>query len=571
MIGVLFRLLVRSLAFLPWLLACAWRRRWLGKRAVVEIEIGGGRPDDLSQRLAREAAVRRLARDGRVRAVRLVVRSAPMSWASVQALREALGEVHAAGKPVIAVMDTATDRGMCLVGGADAVWMPPSGEVMLCGIAAQVPFYGPALKRLGVKMSIESAGVFKSLGEPYTRGFPSTANREAMGALLNDLHEQLVHRIAEDRDLELDVVREAQRTGPHSAEQALALGLIDRIGYADEVAEALKDAIGGEPRVRSLERYARWSRVVDSLARMGRRRPRVAVVHLQGAVVQSRGAMARGKPLIAAEEVVPVLDELIENRAVAAVVLVVDSPGGSALASDLIARSVVRLNDKKPVVVHMDGVAASGGYFIAAPAREIIAQPGTITGSIGVVGGKVVLGPGLAKWGVHVEQIGPGQDASMNGTWSDFDDDQRQRYRSSLSRVYERFLAVVAEGRSITRDQAHAVAQGRVWTGVQAKERGLVDHVGGLQFAVRRVMALAELDEGPVRKLHIKFAASRWGALSMFLGGVNTRSTPDALDLALSAIGPAGWLPRQVRQAPGEPLAVAPAVLDEVAWLGWGE
>jgi protease-4 len=568
MIGAPIRLLMRVLALLPRLLMFAWRRMRLGRRTVVDVVIGGGSAEDLSQRLERERAIRRLAKDARVRAVRLTVRSVPMGWAAVQGLRAALAEVRAAGKPIVARIDTADDRTLFLVGVSDAVWMPPGGDVMVTGLAAAVPFYGPALQRLGVEIAVESAGAYKSLGEPYTRGFPTTANREALNAVFEDLDTQVAETIAADRDLDLADVRAAQVEGPLSAEQAQDRGLIDRVGYADQMKEALEEALGGEPRVIGLRQYARLTRWADGLARMGVRRPLVAIVHLQGPVMQRRGRVGRPRRMIASEEVVPALDALRLSRRVNAVVLVVDSPGGSSLASDLIARAVVRLNDEKPVVVAMESVAASGGYYIAAPATEIVARPGTVTGSIGVVGGKVVLGPGLAKWGVHAEQIGPGTDASMYGPWSGFTPEQRSRYRASLARVYDRFISIVADGRHREKAQIDAVAQGRVWTGIQALERGLVDHLGGVQDAVSRATSLAKMGDQPIRQIEIRFEGSRWGALNSLMGGASADPV-DGMAMALATLGAAGWLPRQLRAHPGEPLAVVPVVIDEPAWSNW--
>ncbi len=570
MIGGLIRLLFRIASVLPWLFALAWRRMRLGKRTVVELSIGGGGAEDLTKRLERERVIRRIARDPKVRAVRLNIRGVPMGWAGVQGLRAGLVELREAGVLILVHFDVADDRCLYLAGLADQVWMPPGGEVVLTGIGSQLPFYGPALERIGIKVSIHSAGVYKSMGEPYTRAFPTVANREALNTLLDDLDAQIATTIAEDRQLKLSVVRSLQVESPLSAEQAREHELIDRVGYADEMEEAIEEVLGGSPRVVSQTRYSRLTRLTDLLGGMGRKRARVAVVHLDGPIVSKRPRVGRAKSVIASDDVVPALDALIDHPAIKAVVLVINSPGGSALASDLIARSVIRLNEKKPVVVSMEGVAASGGYYIAAPAREILANPGTITGSIGVVGGKVVLGPGLAKWGIHAEPIGPSRDGGFHGIWTDFDEDQVRRYRASLRRVYERFLAVCAAGRNRTRDEVHAVAQGRVWTGTQAVENGLVDQLGGVDAAVQRAQALAEIADQPVRRLVMSFEASRFAALSAMMGGGATIQThPDALDAALATLGPAGWLPRLIRQAPTEPLAVVPAVLDPAAWSGW--
>jgi protease-4 len=216
---------------------------------------------------------------------------------------------------------------------------------------------------------------------------------------------------------------------------------------------------------------------------------------------------------IAADRVVPVLESLAEDDGCKAVVLAVTSPGGSALASDLIARAIRKLMEKRPVVAWFGDVSASGGYYISAPATEIVANPGSITGSIGVVGGKIVIGDAIARAGIHHETIAAGPDTTMMGPWDGFTEDQRERFRASLIRVYERFIQVVSAGRKIPERSVLDVAEGRVWTGQQALERGLVDHLGGLDLALERARKLAGM-QLPQRVDHIRFMPSRLRALS---------------------------------------------------------
>ncbi len=304
---------------------------------------------------------------------------------------------------------------------------------------------------------------------------------------------------------------------PISAEEARALGLVDGVAFPDQVHAALEELLGGEQRVVPLRRVSFWLNVERWLARIGTRSERVAVVHLEGAVTHGVEPSAGSGPRIEAERVVPALEALREDDCVKAVVLYVDSPGGSALASDLIARSVVRLQAAKPVISVFGDVAASGGYYIAAPSAELIAQEGTLTGSIGVVGGKLVYGEAAERLGVSSEAIVAGPNATIFSPWEPFTPAQRARFRQSLERIYARFVQVVAAGRKAPIESIERVAQGRVWTGRQALGHGLVDRIGGLDLAVRRARELAGFS-GSVSTIHVRFPPPRFRLLSALLG-----------------------------------------------------
>jgi protease-4 len=353
-------------------------------------------------------------------------------------------------------------------------------------------------------------------------------------------------------------VLDALGAGPLSAEAALARGLIDVVAYRDQLEEQLEAQMGGKLRRVPLGSYARWSRWLADRPRIQRGEPAVAVVHMEGPIVQGGGvAMGRRGARVVADDVIPVLDALAEDTSIGAVVLRISSPGGSAVASDLIARSVQRLTRSKPVVASFGDVSASGGYYLSAPATEIVAHPGSITGSIGVVGGKLVVGPALGRMGVHIGNIQVGPGVGMFSPWRPFDADERDRYRATLQRIYARFLAVVAAGRKQPVEAIEEVAAGRVWTGRQAMEHGLVDRLGGVDVAIDVARTRASLSaRGAVH--HLRVGAGPIAALTGFLTQAIAAEVgleaPRGLGLWL------GWL----RRAPGTALTLLPWGLDDI-------
>lgn len=563
-IQLLFRLLA-----LPFRLVFGVLKRLrMGRRPLVEVVIGGGKRPGLAERAEMLRVLELVRQDARVRVLCLDIQGVDMGLAAAKSLRDALLAIRASGTRVLARMDSADDRSMYLASAADEVWMPPGGELHLTGLAAPMMFYGEAIGRLGLSVEIEAAGVYKSFGEPYFRAYPSRANREATNGVLQGLHEHIQEVLAQSRGRTVEEIDLASRTGPFSADQAAEMGLVDKVGYPDEMADVIEEYLSGRPRRMDLDQYRRRRRMSDWLGRLGRSRQHVAVLYLQGAVVERAGRVGRAKRVIASDDVVPVLDALRDNAQIKGVVLVIDSPGGSALASDLIARSVERLRSEKPVVSVMDCVAASGGYYIAAPTNEIIANESTLTGSIGVIGGKVVFGGALGAMGIHVEKVGPGADAGMYGAHEGFTADQRRRFRASLKRVYGRFIAVVAAGRERSEEEILKVAEGRVWTGSQAVDNGLVDHIGGLPVALERLRELADLGDAKIGQIPFPFDPPRWSFLNMALGRAQVQK-PTAAGLALDAVGPAALFLEQVMDSPLQAQAIEAVPWDEAAWETW--
>ncbi|MEC8424335.1 MAG: S49 family peptidase, partial [Myxococcota bacterium] len=440
MLRALWSGLLQLLVLLPLLLVRGWRRLRLRGHGVVRVSLGTAREGQGTSLAAARSvveALRSMAADRSVRAVVVDLRGVRGGWASLQELRDALARLQAEGKMVLAHLDTLGLRDLYLSSVADRVWMTPTGVALISPIGARLQFFGDALAALGVRIEVVAAGDYKSFGERFSRAYASAPNREAMGAVLTDLEELLVDSIAEARGVDRSTVCEVLSAGPLDPRELVDRGLIDDVAYPDEAETRLQELIGDKGRETGFASYVFWKRLERWLSQLGTRRDDVAVVHLEGAIVQGADAQQGGGSRIDADRVVPVLEALRKRRSVRAVVLYVDSPGGSALASDLIARSVGRLAARKPVVAAFHNVSASGGYYLSAPASEIIAREGTITGSIGVIGGKVVLGPALARLGVHGETVSPTAGAGFLGPWRGFDRIERHRFQGMLERTYD--------------------------------------------------------------------------------------------------------------------------------------
>ena len=555
--SLIWSFLLTLLAWVPLQLVRFLRRRQLRRGGVVRIKMAATRrPGSSADRARRIEHIREMADDEHVSVVHIRLEGIPAGWASMQDLREAIITLNAAGKKTSVHLDQAGNGELYLASAAERVWMPPPGDLFLTGLGGRLSFLGNVLARFGIKVDMVAAGAFKSFGEPFTRSFASPANREQLQALFGDLQAQMIAAIAGGRGMEPDAVQALLERSPLSVYDAIDAGLIDDAVYADQVEAHLeKLANSDDIRLVSWRRYRRLRGMERWLSRLGQRGRAIAVVHLEGPVVLG-GDGARSRR-IEARAVVPVLDQLAENDSIKAVVLRVDSGGGSAVASDLIARSVERLGRTRPVIALFGNVSASGGYYLSVPAREIIARPGTITGSIGVIGGKLVVADALARQGLTADFVDVGPDVGFLGPWRPFTADQRARFEGYLERTYSAFLKVVAGGRRCPVEAIEPYAGGRVWTGQQARENGLIDHLGGLATAINRARLLSDIDPGSGRVMHIDFAPSPLRTLAGNL------SRGQVLNAALSLAGPQTELVSMLREEPGRALAVMPWVLEK--------
>jgi protease-4 len=431
------------------------------------------------------ASIRRAAKDDQIQGLYLEVGSIGAGWASTQELHDAVAAFSASGKPCHAYGETFDNKGYYLASACTNVYLAPAGLMLLNGFSVTTEYYAGTLEKVGVTSNFEHVGDFKSAVEPFERTGPSEAASLATSELLDSLYEQLVQGVARGRKMEPEQVRGIVDAAPITPEAAKAAGLVDDLKYRDEVREGL----AGEERTE----LADYRELGLSLG--GGRA--IAVVHADGQIISGEsGSPLFGGSMVGDRTLGELLEDVREDDDIAAVVLRVNSPGGSGLASDMIWRDIRRTRDAgKPVVVSMGDYAASGGYYIAAAADAIVAEPGTLTGSIGVFGGKMNLAGLYDKLGITLHTWQRGQLSSLLSPTSDFSEMERARFRDFLQGFYEVFLTRVAEGRNMTREQVHTVAQGRVWTGAQALERGLVDELGGLDVAISKARSLAGVPE----------------------------------------------------------------------------
>jgi protease-4 len=370
-------------------------------------------------------------------------------------------------------------------------------------------FFKSMLDRLGVAAEILQVGEFKGAGEPLTRDSMSPALRAQYESFVGDLYEQLVERVAADRGLTAERVRELIDTGVFTPDAAREAKLIDAVGYEDEVIATLAKEVGEEsPKLARDYAQRKFDQDFSGMtglvklmellsgqkqvAPLGKNK-RIAVVHVTGEIREGKSTddVLMGGAA-GSETVMKAIRDAAKDEQVAAIVLRIDSPGGSALASDLIWREAERA--KKPVVASLSDIAASGGYYIAAAADRIVAAPGTLTGSIGVVGGKVAVGDALGKVGVHTDVVSKGKNAGWLSMQEPFTPGEREAFLGTMKEVYRLFTSKVAAGRKLEQATVEKLAEGRVFTGRQAKENGLVDRLGTLDDAIDEAKKLAGID-----------------------------------------------------------------------------
>lgn len=457
------------------------------------------------------AAIRKAGTDDRIRSVWVRLDGPALGWAGTQEIRDALVALRSAGKPCATYAETYSVGSYLLASACDEVVLTPAGVGMVNGLASSTTYYAELFENIGIEADMEHVGDFKSAVEPYERMAPSEAAAEATNALLDSLWDQWLATVAQGRGIDVETLRGWVDTPAMSPDKALDQGLVDALAYSDQVkarlgalgdegwAESLTDTEAEEAKVEltSVKEYLKGIR-----ADWAAKPKHVGVMFASGPIMSGTadGGLF-GSQAIADRTMAKWLEEARDDESVAALVLRIDSPGGSGLASDLIWREIRRFQETgRPVVVSMGNAAASGGYYMAAPGDYVFAQPGTITGSIGVFGGKFTLGGVYEKVGVAEATYKRGALADLFSTTEPFSDEGRAVYREFLQTFYDRFLDIVAEGREMDRDTVHAVAQGRVWTGEQALVHGLVDELGGLDKAIAKAEELSgESDLGQTR------------------------------------------------------------------------
>ncbi|HEX2559715.1 signal peptide peptidase SppA [Phenylobacterium sp.] len=542
--------------------ASAARPEPLPAQAVLELDLRNGLTDQDAQNpliswgsrsmsvMSVIESLRRAETDGRVKGVLVRLPESGVAPAAADELRLALKRFRAAGKPVFAHSQGIYPAGVVtstymLGAAADEFWMQPAAALQVTGLATEDVFLKRAFDKYGVEAEFEQRQEYKNAVNQYLYSDYTPEHREAQLSWMGSIYRSAVVTAALDRKKDPAALQAALEAGPHLAEEALRQGLIDKVGQVKDAETALLGKAGGEAKLVDFEDYLNQGRRRDETGQA------IAVVEGEGAIVTGENGVANpltGGSTIYADEIADAIYEAVDDDDVKAIVLRVNSPGGSDTASEQIAAAVRAAKAaRKPVVVSMGTYAASGGYWIASEASSIIAQPTTLTGSIGVYGGKLALGPALERFGVDLRQT------SVGGGYADayslgqgFGPEDEVAFGRWMDQIYENFVARVAKGRNLPVERVREIARGRVWTGAQARELGLVDEVGGFYQAVEKAKALAGL-EGDVRLKRMSPQDSPFEALEQLLGV----SAASARTLAAAA-----WLM-------GDPRAEA--LLDEVA------
>jgi protease IV len=460
----------------------------------LDTDLGDSSPDDYMRQLFGGPApaslgnvveaLRKAKVDSRVSAVVVAPsRLQAAFWGRVQEVRAAILDFRASGKPAYGYLEYADDRTYYLATACSRIVLMPSSQLYLNGLASYSLFLRGTLDKVDAYPDFLHVGQYKTAANQFTeRGF-TPADREMSESLNGDLYEQVVQAIAHTRKKTEAEVRALIDKGPFLAPQALEAGLVDDLAYADQIDDKLK-LPGGRLRELALRDYVRVPASTLGL----NKGPRIALLRASGVIVSgASGYDPVNGPVLGSDTFIKYIRQVRSDASIRAIVLRIDSPGGSAIASDAIWRELAITRDEKPnrpLVVSMADLAASGGYYLAMAAPYIVAQPGTLTGSIGVVGGKLVTGGTWAKAGANIEVVSRGRNAEIESSVRPFNPDERAKVQQGMEDFYYRFVENAARSRHMPIAKLQAVAQGRVWTGRQAKQVGLVDELGGLDRAL---------------------------------------------------------------------------------------
>lgn len=438
--------------------------------------------------------IRAAGKDSKVKALILMPRGFAGGWAKTEELRANLAEFKKSGKPVYAFLRAPRTPDYLVASSADKVFVVPGDLMDIKGLRAEITYYRGLMGKLGVELQATHAGKYKDALDSFTRNDMSPETREVYTSLIDNLYNHLVQVISQNRKLSEAAVKAAVDEGPLLAERAKELKLVDDVLYEDQFFDFVKSKIGGELKKVDFSTYAR--------SNSGGRGARIAVVVEDGEIV--RGATG-GSPfgeqeMITVSNSAASLREVAKTESIKGVILRVNSPGGDAVASAEILREVQQLSKKKPVVISMGDVAASGGYYISMTGDPVVAYPNTITGSIGVIYGKVNLRGLYEKLGLTKDTVKRGLNASIDSEYYPLDAAGQKKLQEGVDTTYQTFLEVVSAGRKKKVEEIAPYAQGRVWLGAQAKANGLVDELGGLDKALTLIRAKAKLSsDEPVR------------------------------------------------------------------------
>jgi protease-4 len=437
--------------------------------------------------------IEKAKKDDEIKGIYLELSSVPAGIATTEEIREALIDFKESDKFIICYSDNYTQKSYYLGSVADKMYMNPAGRVYLTGLQSNVMFFKEGLDRLGVEPQIVRHGKFKSAIEPFTKNEMSPENREQISTYMNSLWNHMAKGISEHRGIAIEKINQMTNKLTHrNAEAAVELGLVDSLAYKDHMLEMLKEKSKidkDKARFVSLKKYTNVPKIKEYT---GLAKNKIAVVYAMGSVQMGEGE----EGTIGSDRISRAIRNARKDTSIKAIVFRVNSGGGSALASEVIWREAQLAAKEKPFIASLGDVAASGGYYIVAPADTIMASPNTITGSIGVFGlffnGKEFLND---KLGVHVDVVKTHRYSDLGSPFRSMREEERQIIKDQIVQTYETFVERVAEGRNMTKEKVDKIGQGRVWSGEDAKERGLVDMFGGLEEAVEVAAKAAKIEK----------------------------------------------------------------------------
>ena len=517
--------------------------------ATQDIEQALGLGEDVLKYYDVIRAIRKAAKDDRIKGIDLQAQFPSMGWSQAQGIHKALQDFKAEGKFIYAYGDYFSQKGYYIASVSDSIFLHPMGGMEFKGLAAEVLYYKDFQEEYGFKMEVVRHGKYKSAVEPYLESEMSEANRTQISSLLNSVWESISEAIATGRNLTTSQLDEiANGLKATQPEHAQANGLIDALAYESDYDDKLKNALGIESDSRLKTISIGQLTAGNGLAKKGVRE-RIAVIYAQGPVLYGEGS----ENIIGQEVFLKAIDQAVKSRRVKAIVLRVDSPGGSALCSDIIWKALVKAKKEKPLVVSMGNVAASGGYYLAVAGDEIYANDMTITGSIGVFATVPNIKGFTDDIGINVQHVETHKNALGYSVFEAPSGDFRASIKEGIEHVYATFKQRVAEARGLSLDEVEAIAQGRVWTGKQALENGLIDGLGGMDQALAAAARLAEIEEynlisypkiepeledifsamGPFSKIEEKIYANYPSEISAFLTGLKTQDDRPKMEIRL--------------------------------------
>ncbi|MBD0325993.1 MAG: signal peptide peptidase SppA [Pyrinomonadaceae bacterium] len=446
--------------------------------------------------------------DKRIGAILLDINMSGAGWAKAEEIRDAIADFRTSGKPIYAYMELGMNKEYYIALACEKIFVAPPGDLFINGFAADVMFFRGSLDKLGIYPDVYQIGKYKNAPDTFTRKEMSEGHREVVNAILDDLFNRFINTVATTRKKSPEEVRAIIDNAPYGAHDAQKIGLIDGASYRDEVENELKGRLGyKESDELRLTRGEQYQEIEPESLGLNKGE-RIAVIYGTGSIGSGKSENSPfGEQSIGSDTMVKAIDDARKDNTIKAIVIRVDSPGGSSYASDVIWRAIELARQKKPVVISMGDVAASGGYYIACNANKIVAQPSTYTGSIGIFAGKPVVKEFYNWLGITNEYVLRGKNAGLFRETEKFTPEERDKFFGIIkSTYYDEFVPKVAKGRGRDPEYIDSIGQGRVWTGAQAKEKGLVDEFGGLDKAVEIAKQLAGIpaDKG-VRRVILPY------------------------------------------------------------------